>query len=297
MNDLYQSVTDRIVAALEAGTPPWIRPWSADADSGLPVNAGTRRPYQGINVVLLMLEAMARGFNRNAWLTFRQAAALGGRVRGGERGATVVFFKRLEVPETVSDHDKTARVIPLLRSFTVFNLDQIDGLSAQFTKPAERPNWNSLEAAEQLMAASGADIRYGGNTAYFHPPTDRIQLPVRSSFASADAHYATAFHELAHWSGAPSRLNRDLKGRFGDSAYAMEELVAEISSAFLCASLGIEGKLQHAAYAHSWISVLKSDKRAVFTAAAKAQAAADFLLREAWGFIPQTQHSAEGVST
>jgi antirestriction protein ArdC len=294
MNDLYQSVTDRIVAALEAGTPPWVKPWTANADSGLPVNAGTRRPYRGINVVLLMLEAMSRGYNHNAWLTYRQATALGGQVRAGSTGTTVVFFRRIEVPE--AETDLSPRVIPLLRSFTVFNLDQIDNLPAQFTKPAEPPAWNSLDAAEYVLTASGADIRYAGNSAYYHPPTDRIQLPARSSFASADAHYATAFHELAHWSGAASRLDRDLKGRFGDNAYAAEELIAEISSAFVCAHLGIEGKLQHAAYVHSWISVLRSDKRAVFTAAAKAQAAADFLLRDAWGSEAQTR-SSESIAS
>lgn len=287
MSDLYQSVTDKIVAALEAGTPPWVRPWTADADSGLPVNAGSKRPYQGINVVLLLLEGMVHGYARNAWLTYRQASALGGQVRGGEHGATVVFYKLREVPE--ADTDSTARVVPMLRCFTVFNVDQIDGLPAEFSQPAAPPDWNPLERAEELLAASGADIRYGSDRAYYHPPTDRIQLPERRSFPRPDGFYSTVFHELAHWSGAPSRLNRDLTGRFGNSSYAMEELIAEMSSAFVCAQVGIEGQLQHAAYIRSWVSVLKSDKRAVFTAAAKAQAAADFLR----GGSAQSEQQAE----
>jgi len=287
--DLYQSVTDKIIASLEAGTPAWIKPWNAGADSGLPLNAGTQRAYRGINVLLLMLESMARCYNRNAWLTYRQAAALGGQVRGGEHGTPVVFYKLREMPEADTAHDVSPRVIPLMRSFTVFNVDQIDGLPAKFTEPAPPPVWDALDAAEQLVTTSGAQIRYGGNHAYFHKPTDRVQLPQRSSFATAESFYATALHELAHWSGAPSRLNRDLRGRFGEVAYAAEELIAEIASAFLCASLGIEGQLQHASYISSWLRLLRSDKRAVFTAAAKAQQAADFLLPERVGVAASDQ--------
>jgi antirestriction protein ArdC len=291
VSDLYQKVTDKIVAALEAGTPPWIKPWNAGADSGLPVNAGTQRAYRGINVVLLMLEVMARGYNRNAWLTFRQAAALGGQVRGGEHGTSIVFYKLREMPEAEPAQDASPRVIPLLRSFTVFNIDQIDGLPAKFTQPAGPPTWSPLDEAERLLAASGATIRYGGTSAYYHRPTDRIQLPERSSFPRAENFYSTALHELSHWSGHASRLNRDLTGRFKEAAYAMEELIAEMSSAFLCASLGIEGHLQHAAYIRSWISALKSDKRAIFTAAAKAQAAADYLIPESGDIGAQIQRS------
>ncbi len=289
--DLYQNVTDKIIAALEAGTPPWIRPWRVDADTGLPVNGGTQRPYQGINIVLLTMEAMVQGYARNRWLTYRQAAALGGQVRAGSTGATVVFYKLSEFP----DKDDTAapkRVVPILRSFTVFNLDQIDGLPAHLSQPVRPPVWDAQDTAEKLLAASGADIRYrAGARAYYHPPLDYIVLPPRGSFSNATGYYATALHELSHWSGAASRLNRDLRGRFGDSAYAAEELIAEMSSAFLCAHLGIASRLQHAAYISSWLRLLRSDKRAVFTAAAKAQQAADFVLK-ATGFMPSPTEEA-----
>lgn len=278
MQDLYQAVTNKIIAALEAGTPPWIRAWTRTSVSSLPVNASSKRAYRGINVVLLMMEAMIRGYTENSWLTYLQASELGGRVRAGSHGTTVIFYKQREVRDAESDQDDSPRTIPLLRAFTVFNLDQITGLPAHMSQPVEPPSWNPLERAESLLAASGAEIRHGGNRASYDPHGDHIQLPERASFPDAGCFYATALHELSHWSGAPSRLNRDLKGRFGDSAYAMEELIAEMSSAFLCASLGIEGKLQHAAYVSSWLNIMKQDKRAVFTAAAKAQAAADFLL-------------------
>jgi antirestriction protein ArdC len=281
--DLYQDVTNKIVASLEAGTPPWIRPWST-GDSGLPVNGATQRPYAGINVVLLTLESMVQGYDRNTWLTYRQAAALGAQVRAGEHGATVVFYKQLEFPDK-DDPTKPGKVVPLLRSFTVFNADQIDNLPPHLTQPAPPPTWDPLDAADRLLMASGATIHHKGNKAFYHPPLDYIVLPPRTSFPSAPAYYSTGLHELSHWSGAPSRLNRDLSGRFKEAAYAAEELVAEMSSAFLCAQIGIEGGLQHASYAASWLRLLRSDKRAVFTAAAKAQQAATYILETA-GVMP-----------
>ena len=284
MSDLYQSVTDKIVAALEAGTPPWIRPWTADGDNGLPVNGTTQRPYQGINVVLLTLEAMVNGYARNSWLTYRQAAALGAQVRAGSTGTRIVFYKRMEFPDK-DDPTKPDRVVPLLRSFTVFNTDQIDGLPSHLTQPPAPLEWDPLDVAEKVLAESGADIRHGGNRAFYHPPLDYIVLPPRTSFPSAASYYATATHELSHWSGAPSQLNRDLTGRFKEAAYAAEELIAEMSSAFLCAQLGIEGELQHASYVSSWLRLLRSDKKAVFAAAARAQQAADFVLKTA-GVVP-----------
>jgi antirestriction protein ArdC len=279
MNDLYQNVTDRIVAAIEAGTPPWIKPWSVAGDLR-PLNAATRRPYRGINSVLLGLEAQTQGYARSRWLTYRQAAELGAQVRKGERGTTVVFYKLREVPEAQSEQPgDEKRVIPLLRSFTVFNVAQIEGLPAALTEPPKPEAWTSSEAAEALLHASSATIRHGGVHAYYDRGLDAIHLPARSAFADGTSYYATALHELLHWTGHPARCNRDLKGRFGDAAYAMEELIAEMGSAFLCAHCAIDGRLQHAAYVRAWLPVLKGDKRAVFTAAAKAQAAADYLLQ------------------
>jgi antirestriction protein ArdC len=275
--DLYQVVTDKIVAALEAGTPPWIRPWSGDLER-VPVNGFSRRPYRGINCILLTLEAQLRGFGRNLWLTYRQASELGAQVRGGEHGTTVVFFKRHEVPVEPGDESSEPRVVPLLRSFTVFNVAQIDRLPERLQQPAAEPSaWLPEHAPEELLAKSGARVEHGGFAAFYMAAEDRIQLPERELFADAGSYYATALHELTHWTAHPTRLDRQLGRRFGDAAYAMEELIAEIGSAFLCASCRLEGRLQHVAYVANWVKVLKDDKRAVFTAAAKAQQAADYV--------------------
>ena len=269
--DFYQDVTNRIVAAIEAGTPPWVRPWSVSDQR--PHNAATKRPYRGINTVLLGLEAGLKGYATSAWLTYRQAAGLGGQVRGGERGTSVVLYKLHELP----DAEGEKKVIPLMRCFTVFNIAQIDGLPAP-AQPTQPTPWSASAEAEAVLTASGADIRYGSAQAYYHPAKDAIYLPAKDAFTDPGAFYSTALHEAVHWSGHPSRCNRNLSGRFGGDAYAMEELIAELGSAFLCAHCRIDGRLQHAAYLHSWLQVLKADKRAIFTASAKAQQAADLLL-------------------
>ena len=292
--DLYQVVTDKIVAALEAGTPPWIRPWSGGLEA-VPMNGASRRAYRGINCILLTLEAQLRGFTRNVWLTYRQAGELGAQVRGGERGTTVVFYKRHEVPAEPGEDNSEPHVVPLLRSFTVFNLAQIDRLPERLQQPtAERNDWLREHAPEKLIANSGARVEHGGFMAFYSPAEDRIQLPERGLFADAGSYYATALHELIHWSGHPSRLDRQLGRRFGDAAYAVEELIAEVGSAFLCAACRLDGRLQHPAYISNWLSVLKADKRAVFAAAAKAQQAADYVESLA---APAPQAPAEVAET
>lgn len=276
MKDLYQMVTDKIVAAVEAGTPPWVKPWSVSDQR--PRNATTQRPYRGVNSVLLGLEADSKGYSDSRWLTFRQALDLGARVRGGEHGTTVVFYKLREVDAQSADAGER-KVIPFLRSFTVFNVAQIDGL--ELIAPSKPVAWNAQAQAEALLRGSGATIRHGGSYAYYDRTRDHIQLPDRPAFAQSGDYYATALHEACHWTGHPTRCNRELKGRFGDAAYAMEELIAEMGSAYLCAHCRIDGRLQHAAYVHGWLPVIRNDKRAIFTASAKAQAAADFLLQPA----------------
>ncbi len=273
-NDLYLEVTQRIITALEAGTPPWVKPWSVSDQR--PRNATTARTYRGVNSLLLGLEADAKGYPDSRWLTFRQAAELGARVRGGEHGTKIVFYKLTEIEDDSADHP---RMVPLLRSFTVFNVAQIDGMPEDMTKPPEPAAWDADAEAEALLYASGVEIHHGAAQAYYHRSNDVVHLPARSAFADPGAYYATALHELIHWSGHASRCNRDLKGRFGDGAYAVEELIAELGSAFLCAHCRIDGRLQHAAYMHAWLQVLKGDKRAIFTASAKAQAAADYVLQ------------------
>ena len=278
--DLYQEVTDRIIASLEAGVAPWIKPWANDADP-LPVNAASRRPYRGINVVLLSLAAQARGYARNAWLTYRQASELGAQVRGGERSTTIVFYQLRELAgrehPAMHEDEPEPKVVPFLRAYHVFNVAQIDRLPDRLNPPPVPASWDPCREAEWYLGISGARIVHSGAMAFYSPLDDRIQLPERSTFPDRASYYATALHELAHWTGHPDRLDRQLGRRFGEDVYAAEELIAEMASAFLCASCRLEGRLQHAEYIGEWLKVLKNDKRAVFTAATKAQQVVDFL--------------------
>lgn len=272
---LYQRVTATIIAELESGAVPWVRPWKAVSAHGghLPHNAITGRPYHGINVPILWVQAGTKGYPTHGWLTFQQAKEAGARVRKGEHGTIVVFTKKLRIKDEESDEEKQ---IPMLRTFTVFNRDQVDNL------PEPPPDthgtyFERLHRAEMFILGTGADIRYGGNEACFLPELDFVQVPPLERFKQREPFYSTTLHELTHWSGHPSRLDRNLAGRFGSQAYAAEELIAELGAAFLCAHLGITGDLRHAGYIQNWLRLLRSDDRAVFTAAAKAQQAADFL--------------------
>lgn len=280
--DLYATITSRIVAALERGTPPWVRPWSEDVD-GMAVNAGSRRPYRGINALLLGLEATSRGYPLNRWMTYRQAQELGAQVRRGEHGTTVVLWRLRKVNAVAefypqpNDPDLPATVIPLLRAFTVFNLAQLDNVLPAL-QAVEPLRWEPDAKAQELLLMSGATVRHGGSRAFYRPADDEIHLPPPRAFANASAYYGTALHELTHWTSAPGRCNRELGRRFGDAAYAAEELIAEMGAAFLCGYCGMDSELHHAEYLGSWLKVLRSDKRAVFVAATRAQQAADYLL-------------------
>lgn len=288
MNDLYESVTQRIVAALEAGTPPWIRPWQ-DNGEAVPRNLTTERAYRGINVLLLNLQSMVSGYTANRWLTYRQANELGAHVRKGETGTTIVFFKwkEIEANKTVefADGESDRKVVPLLRAYTVFNADQVEDLPDSYLRPAPVPLWTPSEAAEDILTHSGAHIRHGGNRAFYSPSEDLIQMPPVGYFPQAEGYYATALHELTHWTGHPGRCNRPLGRRHGLDAYAFEELVAEMGAAFLAAHCALPARLEHASYIDSWLDALKRDKRLIFVAAGKAQAAADFVLNAA-GVVP-----------
>lgn len=283
MHDLFQSVTDRIVAALERGAPPWVRPW-ASIPEALPVNAQTQRPYRGVNFALLSLEAASRGYPANRWLTYRQAAGLGGQVRRGEQGSEVVFWRLRQVNATVESFPRDddpptlpGKVYPLLRAYTVFNVDQVDGLPPT-CHWISVPRWEPEAKAEELLLMSEAIIRHGGSKAYYSPSLDEIRLPPRAAFPSGEAYYNVALHELTHWTSHESRCNRQLGTRFGDDAYAAEELIAEMGAAFLCAHCRLDGELRHTSYLSHWLKVLRADKRAIFTASAKAQRAADYLM-------------------
>jgi len=281
LRDLYQTVTDKIVAALESGTPPWVRPWTGADFDPAPANATTQRPYRGINVLLLNLQSMSRGFERNRWMTFQQALSVGACVRKGEHGTPVVFFKMHEVDAAGVERQpaEERKVIPLLRSFTVFNVDQVDGLpTALAPSPSPVPVWEAHDMAEHLIAESGAVVRHGGSRAFYAPANDFIQLPSRPAFGTASDYYGTALHELTHWTGHPGRCDRVLGRRHGIDAYAFEELVAEMGSAFLTNHCRLPGKLQNDSYIASWLAALRNDKRLIFTAASQAQKAADYLL-------------------
>jgi antirestriction protein ArdC len=272
--DLYAEVTNKILAALEKGVAPWIKPWNSGAPAGgaLPYNYLTGRPYRGINVPLLW----ASGYESNAWMTYKQAQAIGAHVRRGEKGSMIVFFKPIRISDANATGEKVERTIPMLRAFTVFNIAQIDGLP-EAVAPA--PVASNFPAADVTLAQ--ARLVHGGNRAFYSPVADFIQMPHKSQFVSEADYYSTALHELTHWTGHASRCAREFGKRFGDHAYACEELVAEMGAAFLCAQHGIEGKLQHAEYMQSWINALKADKRAIITAASAAQKAADFVSQAA----------------
>lgn len=276
--DFYERVTAQIVAALEAGTPPWVRPWSTLGDQR-PRNALSGRGYRGINTWLLTAEAAIAGYVLPRWLTFRQADGLGARVRRGEHGTRIVYYRVSELPDRDAAAVGSTRLVPLMRAFTVFNVAQVDGLPETYLAPTPAPaDWVPTEAAEQLLLESGADIRMGGDRAFYQPDLDFIQLPLAKAFGDGGSFYGTALHELTHWTGHASRCARSLTGRFGDAAYAMEELIAEMGSAYLCAHCRLDGQLQHPSYLAHWLDVLRADKRAIFTAATKAQQAADHLV-------------------
>ncbi|MFC3070484.1 ArdC family protein [Phenylobacterium soli] len=282
--DLYARVTDAILADLRRGVRPWTKPWSAEHLAGRitrPLRA-TGQPYSGINVVLLWAEAVARGFSAPIWMTFRQALALGAHVRKGEHGATVVYANRFTRTETDDKGQDVEREIPFLKAYTVFNVEQIDGLPGHFhaTAGPQLEPQARIAHAEAFFAALGAEIRHGGTSAYYALHPDHVQMPPFESFRDPQSYYATLAHECTHWTRHPSRLDRDFGRRaWGDEGYAREELVAELGAAFLCADLGLAltPREDHAAYIESWLKVLQNDKRCIFSAAAHAQRACEFL--------------------
>jgi antirestriction protein ArdC len=294
--DVYTRVTERIIADLEQGVRTWLKPWSAEHAAGR-ISRPLRhngKPYNGINILLLWGEALAKGYAAPIWMTFKQAQEIGGHVRKGERGALVVYANRITKTETNDEGLDIEREIPFMKGYTVFNVEQVDGLPAHYyAQPVNPlPLSERIDAADAFMTATGSAIQHGGNRAFYAPARDIIQLPPFEAFKDKESYYATACHELVHWTKAKGRLDRDFSAkRFGDAGYAREELVAELGAAFLCADLGITPEIRddHAAYLGHWLSVLKEDKRAIFSAAAHAQRAADYLK----GFQPDSQQQEE----
>ena len=283
--NLYQEITSRIIDELEAGRLPWVQPWGTSAVAAplsLPRNASTGRHYSGINVLMLWGAVVQQGFSGQRWLTFRQAHALGGHVRRGERGTMVVFARRY-TPEAertrAQERDEEPRSIPFLKRFTVFNTDQCEGLPEAIAAPPTAPPANLiLPEVEALIRASGADLRSGSTRAYYDVDGDFIRVPPPQAYFEPINWHRTVLHELGHWSGAVHRLGRDLSGSRGSHSYAKEELVAEMTAAFTCAVLGINPTVRHADYIGMWLEVLREDNRAIVRAASAASKASDYLL-------------------
>lgn len=286
--NLYQHITDKIIQALEKGVGPWIRPWDdSGVQFGLHRNAVSDHVYRGINVLLLNLVAFEKGYTDPRWVTFNDAKKLGGYINRGEKHTKILFWKFLELKDKtrdVSDADgiESKKVIPLLRFYRVFNVAQCSNLNLkEIPKPDEEiieGDINNL--AETILSLP--TIRYGGTKAAYYPSHDFIQMPPKQSFESLNHFFSVGFHETVHWTGNESRLNRTFGKRFGDSQYAFEELVAEIGSAFLGGYAGLPfSEMRHPEYIQSWISKMRQDNRAIFTACRMAQEATDFVLEKA----------------
>lgn len=275
----YIAITNRIVEAMKRGQIPWHRPWSND---GPPASALTGRPYRGVNRVLLEFTAIERGYTSHRWLTYRAAKREGGYVRAGEKGTMVVYYQRYDTPNPgrpSGDIEVGDQCRFYAASYYLFNLDQCEGLDHLTTE--ELVHFDPDSQAEAILIRSGVPIIHGGDQAFYHPATDTIHLPHRSRFDSASAYHCTAFHEVGHASGAPHRLNRPMSGQFGDSARAFEELIAELTAAYLCQECGLAVDVsQTAAYLSSWITLCSDNPRAFVSAAREAQRATDYILAD-----------------
>ena len=281
--DIYTRVTERILADLAQGVRPWAKPWGG-THSAERLRRPIRHnglPYAGVNVLLLWSQAQDKGYRSPMWMTYNQAQEFGGQVRKGEAGSLVVYANRFTKTEANDKGEDVEKQIPFMKGYTVFNVDQIDGLPPQY-KSADTLPMPLLQlhaAAEAFVAATDATIIHGGDRACYSIEFDFIALPEVAAFRDAESYQATKLHELIHWSGSESRNARQFGKRFGDNAYAFEELVAELGAAFLCADLGISAEIRddHAAYLSHWLTVLQQDKRAIFAAASHAQRAVDYL--------------------
>lgn len=282
--DIHQHITDQIVAAIEKGAGEFRLPWHrADGSIMRPVNVASKNAYRGVNVIALWATAEERSYTTGLWGTYRQWAEAGAQVRKGEKAAHVVFYKEFTVAADDATSDDTETRL-FARATPVFAAEQVDGYALPVPE-APTTIIEPIDAAEAFVSRTGASIAHGGSRAFYRPSTDSIQLPPREAFigsstsTAAESYYATLLHELTHWTSAETRCNRQLGKRFGDQAYAMEELVAELGAAFLCADLAITDapRADHAQYIDTWLQVLKADKKAIFTAASKASQAVTYL--------------------
>jgi antirestriction protein ArdC len=282
--DIYTRITAKIIASLEQGVRPWMKPWSGEY-AGARITRPLRHtgtPYSGINILMLWGAAVEHGFRSPTWMTFKQALDLNAHVRKGEKGSLIVYANTFTRTEENAEGQEIDHEIPFLKGYIVFNVDQIDGLPEHYYTRLEPkfPANLRIDHADAFFAATHADIRYRGGRAYYAQEADYIQLPPIESFREADSFYSTLAHECCHWTNHPSRLQRDFgRKTWGDEGYAREELVAELGAAFLCADLELTPAVldDHASYIASWLAILRNDHRAIFQAAAHAQRAVDYL--------------------
>lgn len=274
-NDAYNVVTDRIIEALEKGIVPWHRPWKS-VNGGGPISLATGKPYRGMNVFILETTAALNGYTSPYWTTFKQAKERGGAVRKGEKGTPVVLWKPIKASEEQRSEGK--KDFMLMRYFTVFNVEQCDGIEVPELEPL--PEHDPIESCETIAAGyTAVEVKHGGDRAYYSPVLDYVGMPIIGAFDTPEHYYGTLFHELAHSTGHESRLNRKFGGSFGSEDYGQEELVAEMAAAFLCGDAGIEVNVEHhAGYLASWLKVLNDDRKMIVQAAGQAQRAADLVL-------------------
>ena len=283
---VYQQVTDKIIAELESGNiPSWVKNWSGDAGSDC--NVISKKTYSGINTIILGMS----GFKSPYWGTYKQWVSIGAQVSKGSKGTHIIFYSPVENGSKITESGEIKNYSYILKSYTVFNADQVTGFQAP-ALPVPKV-FNDISSIEALTVKSGAKLQFGGDRAYYSPSQDYIAMPHKTQFNSEVSYYATLLHELSHWSGHKSRLDRDLSGRFGNEAYAAEELIAELSAAFLCARYSITGELRHSSYIASWLRVLKNDNKAIFKAAALAQKSADYLAGFAGEMVPEESEELE----
>ena len=284
--DVYARVTSQIINAIEQGTGTWRMPWHTSGRFAFsPINVTSKKPYRGINTVCLWAAAEAKGYERGEWATYQQWLERGAQVRKGEKATTVVFWKFANGSAESDDSDETPKAggsrLLFTRGYSVFNAAQVDGYAPKVE--LDRPVIERIEQADAFFKSVGATVRHGGNQAFYSPVSDHVQMPPFQAFRDGVSYYATLAHEHTHWTANAGRCDRQLGKRFGDNAYAAEELIAELGAAFTCAHLGLstEPREDHAQYIQSWLRVLKADKRAIFTAASKAQQACDWLVQRA----------------
>jgi antirestriction protein ArdC len=284
--DVYQRVTDQIVTAIEQGAGTWRLPWHTSGRFAFsPINVTSHKPYRGINTLCLWSAAQTKGYERGEWGTYQQWQERGAQVRKGERSTTVVFWKFAngsgETQEDSAEQPACSSRLLFTRGYSVFNAAQVDGYTPK--ADSDMPVLERIAQADAFFSSVGATVRHGGNQAFYSPASDHIQMPAFQAFKESVSYYSTLAHEHTHWTAPASRCDRQLGKRFGDSAYAAEELIAELGAAFACSHLGLstEPRADHAQYIQSWLKVLKADKRAIFTAASKAQQACDWLVQRA----------------